>query len=490
MRNIIKFVTLAVGLTMLSGGAYADPNTLLGEAIKSASKLGGSLPTKERLAAYENVFGSLDKIVSEHPSSDQAIKILSGQKVGSFDPSTLRTSYIKVLTEYYDTVCEASPSYSCLGFVSLKTGNDACVSATSFTEISEAHYNLENAARVFIGQKENKSYISLAMDSYRNCLKRSKFKTTRFAEDFFSSKLLKLLLKSQQVSLAKAAIENMETPYFKFLGVLDLSAHNDKPFDKAFWDRLAQYIKKKIKNEDGDAAMANLALLLNAVRRSDIAIDYGLAYDGVQEYRRWGKYAKQCDHFFVRSAFDLLTTLQLELKLLNEDRYKITARMEPALMNAYADHPKEMLRSCIDQEYYNYNLMAIIHGQLVQDDPQIASEFKLRAIKETFSERQQIEFFFSHFGQTEEKLNAYDKKINASVWAKKNNILNRKDAKYFLFTKKVDFKQVCDASSILFKELKGDKDYDLAIKYMIDSPQVDPNTKYKCGDEDLELLLK
>ena len=162
----------------LSGDAV--PNVLLGEAIKNAAKLKGSLPTKERLTAYENIFGSLDKIVSEHSSSDQAIKILSGQKIGSFDPSILRTAYIKDLTGYYDTVCEASPSYSCQAFVSLKTGNEQCAKASTFEEIAEAHLNLKNAAKVFIGQKENKSYISLAMDSYRGCLKRSKFETNIF----------------------------------------------------------------------------------------------------------------------------------------------------------------------------------------------------------------------------------------------------------------------------------------------------------------------
>ena len=487
--NVILTV-MFLSFSLATSIANADPNILLGEAIKNASKLNGNLPTKERLSAYENIFGSLDQIVSEFPASDQAIKILSGQNIGNFNPSSLRSKYIKDLTEYYDTVCEASPSYSCLGFVSLKTGNDQCVSAENFADISEAHFNLKNAARVFIGQDENKSFISLAIDSYRNCLKRSKFKSTQFAEDFFSSELLELLLNVQQVSLAKATIENMETPYYKFLGVLDLSAHSDKPFDKAFLDRLRQYIANKIEDKDGNAAMANMALLLDEVRRSSLPIDYGDAYGAVQDYRRWGKYEKTCDPFFAKAAFEMLTTLQGELIGLSKERKKFNEAQAPKVMESYAERPKRMLESCSKDGYYNYYLMTLIHGQLLLEEPKVAAEFKRRAITEYFSERQQLEFFFNHFGKSKAKLASLSEKKGPFPKFQVDKILQQKDSKYFLFTKKVDFGEVCEASKILFKDLKGGKDYDLAIKYMIESPNVDPSTKYKCGDEDLELLLQ
>ena len=49
---------------------------------------------------------------------------------------------------------------------------------------------------------------------------------------------------------------------------------------------------------------------------------------------------------------------------------------------------------------------------------------------------------------------------------------------------------MCEASKILFKTLNGGDDFEKAMNYMINSPKVDPNTKYNCGDEDLELLLQ
>ena len=194
--------------------AHADPNQLLGTAIRDADRLKGGLPTKERLAAYGSTFEALDRIVVEYPSSDQAITVLSGQRVGNFDPTALRNACITELTQYYDTVCEVSPSYSCLGFVSLKIGNEQCETASSFEEIVEAHSSLRNAARVFIGQQDSKSYISLAMGSYRGCLRRSRFESTDFASDYFASELLDMLLESDQTSVARASIEDMSTPYF------------------------------------------------------------------------------------------------------------------------------------------------------------------------------------------------------------------------------------------------------------------------------------
>ncbi len=486
--STIFYGFLFINLVVLTGNAFADPNVLLGEAIKNAAKLKGKLPTKERLEAYENIFKSLDKIVAEHSSSDQAIKILSDQKIGNFNPPTLRTAYIKDLTEYYDTVCEASPSYSCLGFVSLKTGNEQCLKADNFEEIVEAHLNLQNAAKVFIGQKQNQSYTSLAMDSYRSCLNRSSFKPTTFASDYFAYGLLELLLKSNQTSLAKATIEDMETPYFKFNGVLDLSAHNDKVFDDAFWGRMKKYIEKKIKDKDGEAAMANIALTLNAVRRSSLPIDYQKAYNTVQKYREWG--GVKCDHFFSRTVFEMLTTLQTELIGLSRDRKKFNSAQAPTVMVRFADAPKVALSACMKDGLYDYYLMTLIHGQLLLDDPKIAAEFKQRALKEFFTSREQLEFFINHFGKTEKKFELlFDKKTPFPKF-EVEKILDRKNTDYFVFTKRVDFSDVCEASRILFKDLKGGDDFDLAIKYMINSPRVDPNAKYKCGDEDLELLLQ
>jgi hypothetical protein len=529
--NNIFFGFLFINLVVLTDNAFADPNVLLGEAIKNATKLKGKLPTKERLKAYENIFKSLDKIVDEHPSSDQAIKILSDQKIGNFDPSTLRVAYINDLTGYYDTVCEASPSYSCLGFVSLKTGNEQCTTASNIDEIVEAHFNLKNAARVFFGQKGNKLHISLAMDSYRGCLQRSKFKATTFAKDLFSSEIIDLLLKSKQESLAKGAIENMETAFLKFKGVLALSKHNKKPFDRAYFERLSQYIDKKIENEEGGKTLASLSLVLSALQRSSLPLggDYSknimsVIFKGRGGGPRFGKYTKECDPFVAKNVFDTLTKLKWEVAHTKNSRiiinkkspsqrtHKVFRESAISELSKFPSRKKNVLNACAVDGFFNYNLMNLIHGRLMLDNDLVATDFKSRATIENFSERQQLKFFFSHMGQSKKmfdklcisEMGSKNKDVShcaLKVPGEKNKmlpaaagldipILKTTGAKYFVFTKKVDFGDVCEASTILFKDLKGGDEYDNAIKYMINSPHIDPERQYNCGDEDLELLLQ
>lgn len=513
------FGFLFLNLVVLTNNVFANPNVFLGEAIKNAAKLKGKLPTKERLKTYENIFKSLDKIVVEHASSDQAIKILSDQKIGNFDVSTLRAAYVKDLAGYYDIVCETSPSYSCLGFVSLKTGNEQCIKASNFEEIIEAHRNLKNAARVFIGQTDNSSYFSLAMDSYRGCLEKSQFKVTQYASDYFTAEILRLLLKGNQETLTKASIENMKSPYFKFLGVLVLSAHKKKPFDKQFFNRLDKYIQKKIKNDDGDASMAKLALIKDMIIRSSLPVDgMKLSNDMPKIISKFSGIYEECNHFFTANLFDLLTEIQTEIISVDLKRFKVPQSLLSGLMeqfsgttsmNGFEDERTgvrvkssinrlslaHVLSSCKQQDggFYDYELMVLLHGQLLIDNPLVAAEFKRRAIQETFSDKQQLEFFYDHFGQTKEKLNTLHELIHNNPMSPKykyGNIESREYSKYLIFTKKVDFANVCDASTILFKELKGTENYDKAIKYMIDSPKIHPEKRYNCGDEDLELLLQ
>ena len=60
---------------------------------------------------------------------------------------------------------------------------------------------------------------------------------------------------------------------------------------------------------------------------------------------------------------------------------------------------------------------------------------------------------------------------------------------YKVFQAYVDFSDVCKSSEMLFQQLKGTEYYQDAVNYMVSSPRLDPNKKYSCGDENLELLL-
>jgi hypothetical protein len=494
VQHLCAFV-LFLATAMTAAMAHGEPNELLAEAIKGATRLQGSLPTKERLAVYETIFDALDQIVQKHPSSNQAIQILSGQQIGDFDPTALRSTYIGELTSYYDTVCEASPSYSCLGFVSLKTGNEQCAIASDFEDIVDAHASLKNAAKVFGGQKDSRSYVSLALNSYRGCLMRSSFDATTFASDFFASELLDLLLASDQMSLARASIEDMETPYFKFLGALRLSEHQNRPFDRPFFDRMKKYIEDRIPPWEGNSKMANYALLLSAIRRSSFPISYQDASSAADHSSNWGRLGESlsCDQVFSLTIFDLLSTLQAELIGLDEGRSRIGDFFAQGLLEWHADAAQPVLLACEADGLYNYYLMTILHGHLLLDDLRVAAEFKQRSLKESFSNREQLEFFFDHFGVTEEKLallGPHDLGENPTPRINAEYVLGLQYSRYLVFEKRVDFGDVCEASRLLFQELKGGDDFDSAIEYMINSPKIDPTMTYNCGDEDLELLLQ
>ena len=60
---------------------------------------------------------------------------------------------------------------------------------------------------------------------------------------------------------------------------------------------------------------------------------------------------------------------------------------------------------------------------------------------------------------------------------------------FYGFKKYVVNDKMCEAIDVLFKQFKGTKNYNRAIKYLIDSPEVDRNKKYDCGDASLEMLL-
>lgn len=564
------FILALLPATVLSSTtAFADPNILLGNAISKSLQLDGSLPTKERLKVYEKIFDLLDQITIEHPSSEQAIKIISRQTIGEFNPSLLKDDYVNELSDYYDIVCEKSPSFSCLGFVSLKTGRQQCEGANTLETIVEAHRNIKNAARVFIGQEEKSAYISLALNEYKDCLSKSNFERTDYATDFFASETLDLFLQIGNEDRAKATIENMITPAFKFAGVLKLYENQGKEFSQDFFDRMDGYIREKIA-KDENAALSAIRLADAATRLAEFKVDYGLTYGAVQTYRGWGLYGSSCYPFFSKNLFTILTEYQKNIIKMPEGRNDVGN--DPSLMSSIAERARGPLGVCkqdpnvtIEKSdggekysadvspsaqngaYYDYYLMTSIHGQLLSFRPEKAAEFRRRAIDEYWSQKQQISFvinavadsldalmYFVEFqdpfetsefegedmhdkldrlgiemidlkpsemgklmkGECLERFEDCSDEEPAAQWVAPDlqnayirQFFTHPLARSIVFEKMVDFEAVCEASEILFQELKGTDAYDHAIEYMITSPSIDPDQKYECGDEDLELLL-
>jgi len=273
---------------------------------------------------------------------------------------------------------------------------------------------------------------------------------------------------------------------------------------------MLKYIKKKMTDAGGDRSFARAALALDAIRRSSLPqnkIKFPMRFNA-------GVYEKTCNKFVAKSAFNQVTAMQTEIALLKKDRKK-DAATDHNILRGLAIGSQKILESCVnDDGIYDYFLIALIHAQLLLDDHKVAANFKSRAVTESFSNEQQLQFFFDHFGTSEEKLaqvllsrNAFPEHtiespalkllLGVQKPRKKGSqiftaleILDREESMYLIFKKKVDFGKVCDATTILFKDLSAGPNYEIAVNYMVKSPRINPTAKYSCGDEDLELLLK
>ena len=472
----------------------ANPNELMSEALQYKAQINENAPTERRLELYGNIFAALDKIVAQHPGSNQAIKILSNQNVGNFDPQSLRLDFINELTSYYDTVCEVSPSYSCLGFVSLSAGQQACSAANSAPDVVKAHQNLKNAAQVFIGQEEDPAYISLALDEYRGCLGKSKFKATSYGEDLFAADLVGLLLDLGKKDLAQAVIENMKTPAFKVEGILAISEYDERPFDKNFFERLKKYIDEKVADRDGNKKLAALNLMAENFRRGNEEISSDDVSWGFRTGRSWGQYVGKCNAFMTRTVIEQVFTFQKSIVELPKDRRGYNKVQVPHMMEAISKQWGDVLNSCYSpvEESQEYSLSAQLHGQLILISQERASEFRTGVLDGGWDSPRQIDYVVKALGNYQELFEAQyglRKDARGNNLIRLSGILQSDRALLPVFEQLVDYGNVCEASKVLFQRVKGKPAYDDAIEYMITSDAIEMGAKHACGDADLELLL-
>lgn len=96
-----------------------------------------------------------------------------------------------------------------------------------------------------------------------------------------------------------------------------------------------------------------------------------------------------------------------------------------------------------------------------------------------------LKYFFD-LESTYPDLRAVRLKIGTNVEGKGITIRND----FYDFKDMVRADKMCDAVETIFKKFKGNDNYNKAIAYLIESPDVDRNKKYNCGDAGLEILLK
>jgi hypothetical protein len=529
MRNpiyVFKVILVIVTVTALLLRIVPDVKAqeekkLLSEAISILQSITPDLPIKDRISKYDKVLRKLDLVTTKHGATDTGIKLKTSQSFGNFKVESIRSNYLKDVFDYNDKVCKTSPSYKCLGFVSLKNGAKLCRVSKDFESIEAAHKHLRNAIQIFKGQNAGNQYVTLALEEYRSCNKGTgEFR--ELSEDFFRIELVRALLMLGEKTLARGQIEKIKVPYFKFESVLLLKSYDEIPPEQDFIDRMKIYIDSKMPSagrySNVDSFMASLALGKFVLSKGPFPIEFRELVTSllvVSKAVKWGR-SKSCDSntsFYQDQVFSSIVSVLLLYGGLDEEKkgmYEIQNRTvllqtfpgfaiglhEGGTIMAHGPIAPHRVVSC-SKISEAQRVTIILMADLIDDGKLKEAKDLYNFMKKTNPSYSQILNFYiekhldevgiAEFEEFVKSGNSGDpdERFNWWHWVKldQNTIFS-------IFKKHVDFGNVCEAADTLFVKLRETTYYTQGVDYMVNSISVVPTKKYNCGDEDLELLLQ
>ena len=281
--------------------------------------------------------------------------------------------------------------------------------------------------------------------------------------------------------------------------------------DAAYLDRLDRYIEENIAKGNPatappDAFLALLRLRSFAATSSSREIDYGYAYDAVQKYRNYGP--KSCDKQYVSYLFNKSLDYQVELASLPQARQKINPAQLVNLMLFIAGRPQEVYRACAEGDLNDLVLIGRIHGLILTAKGKAEAE-KFRAFfsRKNLGREELIDYYLDVFKpNAKDLISSYflqesGQRRNVPVlllssfdvdtgWSFEKYGMKQNPATFPVFKRLVDLGNVCQSSKILFKNLYGSNRFDAGVQYMVESPAINATQAHRCGDADLELMLK
>ena len=474
---------------------------LLAKALRLSNSINNNLTVERRLSIYEEIQNVVDKIILEYSGTDEGIKLLSGQTVGSFNYSSIQSNYVEELTSYYDTVCKVSPSFDCIAFVSLDQGVKSCRNSNNFDSLDSAHKEIINALNIFTSQNSKEQYRSLALNSYRNCLSSSKIANDQVIQDYFSSNLVSLFISLGMQEQARAMIQQMEDPFSKFAGVIELYKVGDKMMSRDYIERMSKFVNTSGMGT-GNRQLAEYKLKTEMLLQNDFPINLSdlkyNSYEGlngkntVKRPIAFGVIENQCTAVFNNKLFNAVINLwNISLIRLNEikpDRlgYELNEMLRSNGMDKLKIY--EFMNSCARQtDKRNYAKALDIYSRISAFDYEEGNKFLDYTLKTNYNYTEMMEYYFD-LEQERPTIIPFVGFIEGA-WNPDNKHISNIYNQYYVFKKRISYNQMCEAIDMLFKEFKSTSNYNLAIAYLIDSPDVDRNKKYNCGDAELELLL-
>lgn len=460
-------------LILFASSAFSqDSGSMLADAIRISTSISANNSVEQRLSKYEKIQGLVADIIAVNPGGSESIRLLSGQSVGSFDYEKIQSNYVNELAEYYETVCVVAPNFECLGFVSLKEGRKYC-KANTYRQLDQAHGDLLNALSIFQSQGSKKVYFDLALNSFRACASISLLQNTRTLTDRYASSLIPILLDYGKSDEARAIVQQVQDPFFKFQSALVFQIEA-KGLNEDSVGRFETYIKKNLATDKWLFWLASLSLhergiaLLGSSR---------LEYEPASNPNR-GSVRPQCDDAWLRNYFDIASKLvDTTVNAFNKGPSRLTARgAGEYLQNSKLKNITDHFIGCQTTEAFDTALLTFTLLKVMRHED--AEEFPAFVESISFDGEQIQEFAFNTYKENPERFFKAAESVRSPLFDD-----------FYGFKLALYEGDVCGAMKTMFEEFKGSDLYPKAVEYVLRSGDVDSTKKYDCGDAELEMLL-
>ena len=109
MRRILATLAVVGALLFSAGSAWADfdddtasANELFVEAVKLVKSVENAEGSIEKAEVLEEALSKLNEIIDDYPSSDLAVKLISGQSVGGISLEDVGEAAVRARIMYYE----------------------------------------------------------------------------------------------------------------------------------------------------------------------------------------------------------------------------------------------------------------------------------------------------------------------------------------------------------------------------------------------------
>jgi hypothetical protein len=463
-RSTLAPILIAAFFGLSSCLVYAeDERTLLAEMLKARNELEEGPSIKRRITLYETLSKNYANIIDNYSETDIGLELIARETYEGVDFGALLTAYIEELGSYYKSVCKDSPSYACLGFVTMEEGYSLCRSEDPNQSV-EGAFLIRKSAEIFRSSGIPK-FSTLALDALRACSRAQSGELKRGVEYQVVAETISTGTATNDFEPSVAAIQRMDKrSAYHLLAVIDLTEAQGKFTNgREAKDRIVATISERFQSDPEAFRFASVHLwsaIFRAgaqVRPMDLAASREFACSGSPTQFDTQKQNELMNGFIVgvqaarRKESIQFNTSASDVKTLGESLLFMTCGFQSHLWEA--------------KLYY-----------LAQDRAEDLN--KIQRLEANVSRDDLHDFEVANIIGTEKELAAF---------LTHRNLASDPSRWRWQSQKQLDEGNVCQAVGSLLKA--PNEQFRQAIDYLLQSPNFIPTQTYDCGDEDLTLLL-